>query len=422
MSIFIQYPQITSTVSCMESGKIKVYYINYVNDIPTNEYFNPSIIDYNNTQRFFRNYVPIELNNPSATSFWNIPSFQQELTENDLYDVTQRIFFNPYSTNLYTFDFPPDQTWPTDTPLDYFTIIQNIPWYSDGNFKYDTEPKIEVFLYGHEIADVYSNNMTVPLLSSTFFDKKSALITKDFSTWYNTTKNRLTQTEIKSLNFYCVAINGSAIYQRDNNNCIIKEWLTSLPLKNVLLHIYEPVNMNNAYTNTIILQRDRYSLETESNPFTITVEQNIINSLRGRFAGGIKKKIKTILCSLVKLSNFLTTATNFPSANDRFVFIKFEDAQNCSIYMNKEIQDGIVCFFDLNVYQIEGQNRVNVDFLKNKQPQIEGQNRTFELSDIEDFQKIKCSFLNSKNKPLLFDNSNSALFNPTLIMNFEIIY
>ena len=45
-----------------------------------------------------------------------------------------------------------------------------------------------------------------------------------------------------------------------------------------------------------------------------------------------------------ELGNMQSAPKNFPTESDTMVLIRFEQTQNCGMYMNSTDEDGIVCF------------------------------------------------------------------------------
>ena len=97
---------------------------------------------------------------------------------------------------------------------------------------------------------------------------------------------------------------------------------------------------------------------------------------------------KGVKCDIVEIGNLLTKPQNFVSSSDLMVFVKFEQAENCGVYMNSRYENNIVAILNTKDYMIEGQTLDDIDLFKNYNPEMQGRIRTFNFSRCIRFKKF----------------------------------
>ena len=140
--------------------------------------------------------------------------------------------------------------------------------------------------------------------------------------------------------------------------------------------VYQPrdVVLKNKFNiyGSIIFHRDSHSMEYKKNPFSLKINDSVVNEIHQR---NLKKKY--FRCALTNIYFCPTKAENFPSEDDRWMHISFDMADKCDIYLNIVRVEHVVVSFDLGQYRVAGEKRASLSFLTQHQPLLDGQIRYF---------------------------------------------
>ena len=131
---------------------------------------------------------------------------------------------------------------------------------------------------------------------------------------------------------------------------------------------------------TFVLYRTQFN---EKNPFTLEVDENSINECERQYEG---KKCQCVVSEILFMQKKML---NFPDEGDRYVHVKFENAQTPITFINTELTESIVCSFNLNRFQTTEKDNYKHINLYQFRPQTDGVMKRFYFNQITSLKKKK---------------------------------
>ena len=418
------YTKSVTTTTITQYNNMKVYIGDPWHDNRGVFYRNLNIVGTMKNSLTLPSFTPIDIykNNPLYQSMFRLPfSSNVNVSSNvmnkyqNLHDLAEA-YFNNQNTYEITSFFNSNSTLVSIQNDAYNATI--LPKSYNG-LVYDNYDYIFGYLYSDDIKTIYSNEKMISLYATAYIAKLSSTFQKMYYTWKNSSKQLLKQNRYKEITFETKGINGNNFFQLDVNENVITNNDNSKPLKNVLLYIYEPMGTFNGNYSVLFLYRNQNFLNNEINPFTLSVSTAIVNDFKNLNKGG--KTRKRFYGIITEIQNINVQAINYSSNTDKYILIKFEQAQKCDVVLNNKYEEGIVCLINLSDYITNSDAIINVDLYKNYESGYNGKMRYFEFNDLEDLTNFRCSFYNSKMELLQYSLTDKNYFNPTFKIHFAII-